>query len=124
MIDKRSGARMAAGLATDKWKRSLGDYVDSARALALSIERYGFFDTHAIPIDPNGELLDGSHRLACALALGIEAVTVTRQPQLAWAPAWGEQWFVEKGCPAEDLERIRSDFAALVSPYRTTPRSE
>ena len=114
-IEARSGARLSAGLATDRWKRTIDDYVVSAGTLFASMFVDGFDPKQAIPLDPNGELLDGSHRLACALALGIEAVPVTHSSRLAWAPAWGEAWFVEKGMAAEDLARLRADYAALAS---------
>lgn len=106
---------MAIGLATDGWKRTLPDYVIAAEKLAHDMSRNGFRAEHPIRIDPNGELLDGSHRVACALALGLEAVTVARQAGFAWAPAWDEQWFVANGCSEEDSERIRRDYAALTT---------
>lgn len=112
-IEKRSGARMQAGLATDVWKRSLDDYVSSAEALHAAMVREGFDARHAIPLDVDGELLDGSHRLACALALGAAEVPVVRRPQRVWAPAWDRAWFVSHGMGKEDLERLSRDYAAL-----------
>lgn len=118
-IEKRSGARMAAGLATDKWKRSVDEYVDAAQALVFSMAMHGFdparfvhsmHPAEGIPIDPNRELLDGSHRVAAALALGIPEMQVKREPSYVWAPAWGYDWFVENGMNEADLARLRSDW--------------
>jgi hypothetical protein len=34
-------------------------------------------------------------------------------PQQVWAPAWGEQWFIDQGMGAGDLERLRHDWQTL-----------
>lgn len=112
-LEKRSGARMAAGLATDAWKMTLDDYVASAASLCRSMAYRGFDPTCAIPIDPDGELLNGSHRVACALALGIESVPVRRERRLAWAPSWGLQFFIDHGMGEEDLSRLKADWETL-----------
>lgn len=112
-IDARSGSRMRAGFSTDRWKLTLEDYTEAARELCASVANYGFRPEGAIPIDPNGELLDGSHRVSCALALGIESVPVKQEDRTVWAPAWGEQWFIEHGMSDADLKRLRADFGAI-----------
>jgi hypothetical protein len=106
---------MKAGLATDKWKTSLVDYTEAAKELCASMASHGFLPQGAIPIDPDGELLDGSHRVACAMALELKAVSVIRETRKAWAPPWGEAWFVDNGCPADDLDRIRQDWKSLAA---------
>ena len=106
-IEARSGQRMKAGLNTDRWKRSVENYVRAAKALHKSIARDGV--QCAVPVDPNGELLDGSHRVACAVALGIERITVERNTRMVWAPAWDENWFVANGVSDHDLARIKAD---------------
>ena len=112
-IEARSGARMKAGLKTDRWKQSAEDYVQSAKMLHYSMSRGGFFDAYAIPIDPNGELLGGAHRLACAMALGIDPVQVERHTRLVWAPAWDEAWFVANGVSVPDLARVKADWELM-----------
>ena len=107
---------MQSGLATDRWKRSLDHYLCSAKALYGAMVHEGFDAAFPIPVDPNGELLDGSHRVACALALGIETIPVIRMAQRVWAPAWGYEWFVTNGMAAEDRDRIRQDWEALRRP--------
>lgn len=88
---------MQSGVATDAWKRNIDDYLSAAVWLFQSMERWGFDAEHPIPIDPAGELLNGSHRVACALALGIEEVPVEQHTQRAWAPAWDAAWFRAHG---------------------------
>jgi hypothetical protein len=105
---------MKAGVPTDKWKRSADDYVDFASILLLSMKSRGFHPGGVIPVDQDGELLDGSHRVACAIALGVSQIPyVVLREKKAWAEAWGEAWFVAKGMGDEDLERLRRDYAAL-----------
>lgn len=106
---------MRAGLATDKWKTSVDDYVVAAGNLLTSIRWIGFSLDHPIPVDPFGELLGGAHRLAAALALDLNAVPVEPIPMRAWAPAWDRQWFVANHVPTDDLERIMADWKSMQS---------
>jgi hypothetical protein len=104
---------MASGLVTDGWKASLDDYLASAATLCRSMAYHGFNPSGAIPIDPDGELLNGSHRLSCALALGIESVPIERRADRVWAPAWGLDWFRDNGMNEDDLERLRADWLSM-----------
>ena len=104
---------MQAGVATDRSKYSLEDYLDAARALWSAMARDGFDGRFPIRLDPNGELLDGSHRLACALALDIAAVPVEHAPWMVWAPAWGRQWFLDNRMHTDDLIRLAQDWQSL-----------
>lgn len=113
-IEMRKSANAKIGLGMDS-KPDTDRYVSDSRALLISMATKGFDPAYAIPIDPDGELLGGSHRLACALALGIDVVPVTRQQQRAWAPAWGEQWFRDNGMDDEDLRRLATDWRSLAA---------
>ena len=104
---------MQAGLATDRWKKSVDDYVVAARQLLTSMSTGGFLVRFAVPIDPDGELLDGSHRVGCALALGIERVPVKRETRYVWAPTWDEAWFESHGMAPDDLASLKEGYAAL-----------
>lgn len=112
-IEQRVGPRIERGLASDFWKRSVDDYVRSAKRLLASIHAGGFHSAGAIPIDPEGELLGGAHRMACALALGIADVPVTRERIRVWAPAWGLDWFTLNGMGEADLARLKEDWDGL-----------
>lgn len=114
-LEKRSGARMAAGIATDGWKVNTDDYLASAASLAISMAHRGFDPAYAIPVDPDGELLGGAHRVACALALGIEAVPVRNERRLCWAPSWSIDWFEAHGMCEEDLSRLKADWEVLTA---------
>lgn len=111
-IQARSGKRMEAGLATDQWKTETDDYVSSATGLLQSMSSSGFNDACAVPIDPDGELLGGAHRVACALSLGIPHIAVELRPEYVWAPAWDYLWFTEN-IPKLYRSRILQDWINL-----------
>ena len=121
-LEQRSGHRMRQGLATDLWKLTLHEYVASAEALLWNMQAFGFLGRGIIPVDADGEIFNGSHRVACALALGIGEIPVTTMPGCVWAPSWGYQWFVDHGMAGEDLERLRQDWAAMSSSCRAAKR--
>ena len=104
---------MAAGLNTDKWKSRLEHYIFSAKALHKAMVHEGFDSYFPIPIDPNGELLDGSHRVACALALGIKEVPVYLRGHYVWAPAWDDQWFIDNGLSERDMNHLMGDWCEM-----------
>lgn len=120
-IAQRVGARIEAGIPTDRWKLTLNDYLASAQALLLSMVQDGFSPHHPIPVDRNGEILGGAHRLACALALNIETVPVARSDIECWAPAWNEAWFRDHGMQPADLDRLREDWQSLRTSNHGTP---
>lgn len=98
---------MEVGLATDGWKGSLDDYRHSAEALVHSMQLLGFDTIYPVPVDPVGELLNGSHRVACALALGIAEVPVERHATMAWAPDWDYMWFARNGMDTIHLSELQ-----------------
>lgn len=105
-IEARKAANAKVNLGMDS-KSGTDQYVADAKALIRSMWSRGFDPAFAIPIDPDGELLGGAHRLGCALALGIEHVPVTRRVTKIFAPSWGEDWFHDNGASTDDLVRIR-----------------
>ena len=112
-IEERSGHRIRAGLTIDQWKRSLDDYVETAKRLLGSMMMIGFATEDAVPVDPRNELLDGSHRVACALALGIETIPVMPKSRPVWAPAWDLAWFMAHGMKMGDIERLKADWGLM-----------
>jgi len=98
---------MAAGLATDVWKQNVADYLLAAADLHNSMRLFGFDPDHAVPIDEQGELFNGSHRVACALALGIEAIPVVPMPGKVFAPAWDAEWFRQNGLPEPEIAALQ-----------------
>lgn len=109
----RSAANAKVNLGMDTGKTSADDYTDACKHLLYSMKANGFDPAHAIPIDPDGEILGGAHRVACALALGIESVPVERREQRVWAPAWSMPALHEHGFTSEDMRRIEADWRGL-----------
>lgn len=105
------GKRRASGY-VDGQKGNLDAYLYGAQTLLASMRIYGFDWHFPVPLDPNGELLGGAHRVACALALNID-VAVERRTKLAWAPRWDRDWFLAHECPDADLLRIDEDWETL-----------
>lgn len=102
----------------DAEKQNWDDFYEGVRNLLVSMINNGFDPKHAIPIDPDGELLGGAHRVACALALG-ESVHVRPMHHRAWAPSWGRDWFVEHGMESADLARLDADWKLMQQLYGT-----
>jgi len=112
---KASNAKLGIGM---DGKPDTDRYVSDCHRLLVSMRANGFNPAYAIPIDPDGELLGGAHRTACALALGIESVPVKRYEQKAWAPSWSLEWFKDNGMAADDFTRLSKDFDECM----TSPR--
>lgn len=93
-------------------KANVQVYLPAAYELYMSMREKGFDPRFPIPIDPQGEILGGAHRSACALALGIEAITQRRDTPV-WAPAWNAAWFKHHGLPEAEVESLLNDYARL-----------
>ena len=117
-IDRRRYANAKIGLGMDS-KGSTDNYVAAAYQLCASMGNAGFIARFAIPVDVDGVLLDGSHRLACAIVYGIDAIPViTYRGRRAHAPPWDFEWFFSKGMPRDDLVQTVSDLVALIDTRR------
>ena len=110
-IIERSGDRLYNDIATDVVKTSLLDYHEAARKLLWDMQTAGFRKSQPIDVDCEGEILGGAHRLACAIALGIDEVPVLYHEQRVWAPDWGRDWFIDY--PSEWLRQIDEDYARM-----------
>jgi hypothetical protein len=95
----------------DRGKRSTDTYEASARALFASVSAQGLDPSRPLPLSRDGTPLDGAHRIAIALALGLD-VPVIRTAHAA-TPAWGWDWFVARGCPEPWRTLIARTFATL-----------
>lgn len=104
-IRQRNGQRMNAGIKTDNWKETISDYLDSGKDLLNSMQ-YSGYKGNPIPIDLDGELLDGSHRVAAALVIPLPVVKIKRYPTRAWAPKWDAEWFGENGLAPEEIDAL------------------
>jgi hypothetical protein len=93
-------------------KRRLDDYVDAARLLLSSMKSRGFDPAYPIPVGSNGRIRNGAHRIACALALGVD-VAIERLDRLGTAAPWDDVWLRRGGLTATDIARAKSDLMRL-----------
>ena len=115
-IEKRSGDRFRSNTPTDVNKLNLWDYHCSAHELAIDMSEVGFKSEGAIPIDPDGELLDGSHRVACAIALEFNEVYALSNAFGVWAPPWDADWFCAHKMPGHWYTQAEDLFFELIGP--------
>ena len=105
-IQARTGGRELRS-----WKECLDDYVRACRELLPSM-RQGFDPAKPVVFGSNGILMDGAHRISCALLLGCR-IEVMSSNQPSKARPWGRHEMIEQGIAASDLARIQSDFEKL-----------
>lgn len=87
-------------------KTSEEDYEYAFERLIESMRSSGFHDEFAIPIDCNGRILNGAHRLAAALALQLDRVPVVRMPPSWHALDWGMSWFLRHDFHPEEINLL------------------
>lgn len=83
-------------------KNGVGDYVDSAFRAYEEMKRNGYDRQFFIPVNKKGELIDGAHRVAAAILLGIP-IWYLHYPYKRIAPFCAD-WFKEHGF--SDLELL------------------
>ena len=76
--------------------RGGGHILRDIKGISDSIKRDGFLSRYPISISQEGHLLDGSHRLACAIYHGIEEIPVDIQSTKR-SVDYGLKWFEDKG---------------------------
>lgn len=94
----------------DKMQRARGQKIhdiDRFKELIKSIERNGFSKDSSILVDPNLQLVDGSHRLACALYFNLKRISINTQLQPVNIE-YSIDWFKDAGFTEEELEVIRN----------------
>jgi hypothetical protein len=73
------------------------------RALVESVGSEGMNPDFPIGVSPWGPLLDGAHRLALALAVGVPTVAVDVRPSPI-PPDYSRAWLASNGLPEADLQ--------------------
>ncbi|WP_026894443.1 hypothetical protein [Clostridiisalibacter paucivorans] len=71
-----------------------------------SIEENGFDDDSPVLVDLNLQLIDGSHRLACALYFNFNKIPIKIQPQMTNIE-YSIEWFKKAGFTDIELEKIK-----------------
>ena len=86
-------------------KTSLDRYELEFRQLIDSIRLQGFQPDGAIPLHHDGRILNGAHRIAAAIALGItEIPTVAMEAGQAYD--WGMNWFLQQDFTPHEINAL------------------
>lgn len=99
-IEQRTGGREARS-----WKTTIEDYVTAARDLLQAMSARGFDSAFPIHIGSNGALMDGAHRVACAVMLD-EPIVIKQIAKFGRAAPWDYQWFAERGLSTADCMQL------------------
>jgi len=86
---------------------------ESFSSLIKSVGEKGMLLNQQISIDNKDMLVDGSHRLACALYFGVPMVGVCRQHNIFKRRGYSLDWFKENGFTSlevESIETIKNNF--------------
>lgn len=102
-------------------KGSLASFKQQFIDLVLSMQKDGFLEKHPIPVARRtGIILNGAHRLAAALSLGISKVPVVFQDDVDGA-TWNCDWFIMQGFAANAIDEftrtwvsLKGDFAGCI----------
>lgn len=98
-------------------KKGLDDFEASCQKLLISMKENGFQKEHFIPVGADGVMINGTHRLAAALALGINVWTVkfdALQGNMFFFEYTCE-WLRENGFGEEEIDLVQSTFKALIN---------
>lgn len=106
LYEKMQKARDPNGVGSD-------DYVGSFRILVESFKANGFDFKQPIICNKNNELIDGAHRLACALYFDVEKIKIKRSEVTECA--YGLDWF-EEHFSLTEINAIKSKFESLLKP--------
>ena len=93
-------------------KASFDDYLTSARSLLASLQGRGFDPARAVRIGGRNDLpLDGAHRIAASLALGIDLVV--ERIEDGWGGDWGADWFQASGFSTDEIDLLVRTYVEL-----------
>lgn len=97
-------------------KQGIDEFKKSFRDLIFSMKDEGFRRECFIPLDRNGRMMNGSHRCAAALALGID-VWAKRYPVsgvVILDHHFGREWFLNNGFSEDDVEFLLETLGILI----------
>lgn len=88
---------------------SLGDF----KELAQSVTEQGLLDSFPVGVSRSGQLLDGAHRVAVALAAGVDSIAVDVREAKKLRP-YGVEWFRGNHFPEDSLEPLAKELDVLM----------
>ncbi len=94
-------------------KGSLDQFQQQFIELIHSMQAHGFDPKHPIPVAKRtGIILNGAHRLAVALCLGIKNVPITLHDNVDGL-TWNGNWFIMNGFPPTAIDEITKTWVSL-----------
>lgn len=110
MIFCRTAGIEPVGAFSSGEKSGIDDYLCDAKDIFHSIRENGFLKEKYIPVNSDGFLLNGAHRLSASLALGKE-VYIKQCGDAEYT--WDYSWFCQNNFSTEDKIRILRGFTDL-----------
>lgn len=95
-------------------KRGWKAFDEAFRGLIDSIRTDGFYRQHFVPLDRSGNLINGAHRVAAAIALGTD-IWAYEYPVDIKPLVFNEKWFLENGFTGDETGYITEGYKELVS---------
>lgn len=86
-------------------KRRAAAQTDGFKSLIKNMQQNGFLVSRPILVDAEGHLVDGAHRLACALYFHVDFVSVKIVQKRAQVE-YGRDWFSQNGFTDEELRQV------------------
>jgi hypothetical protein len=89
-------------------KVTIEHYVIGCHELLGSFRARGFDPAYPVLVGSNDVLMDGAHRIACALTLGVD-VRVRRLPREGRAQEWGCYALKRHGMPVQQIDALLAE---------------
>lgn len=94
-------------------KHSLHSFQQQFIELIQSMRQHGFLEEYAIPVSKKtGLILNGAHRLAAALILGLRRVPVIYNTELDGL-TWNAHWFITQGFTPKEVDELTRVWISL-----------
>lgn len=107
-IQLRTGGREPG----NPFKQTVDDYERDFQLLIGAITREGFQSCGAVPLNPDGLILNAAHRLSCALAIGLEQIPCFEIKDVQ-AYDWNISWFLGHRFCASEVSALLHTWAVV-----------
>lgn len=97
-------------------KGNLNSFIDHFEQLIHSMQVNQFQEEFAIPVSRRtGLILNGAHRLAAAIALGLKQIPIVVRDD-SEGITWGDDWFIQQGIYPHELDELIRVWISLRGP--------
>lgn len=92
------------------WKSFRNGFIE----LLDSMKADGFIKDYFVPVDINGRILNGAHRVAGAAALNLK-MWARRYPYRSYGLCFDKDWFYDNGFSKDEVRLIYKEYEKIVS---------